>query len=173
MAAVCLVFCCGGVEVLVDNKISVPAFSQSKASFSVMPLSFMLFSNTDMISWNKFAKTIYSKWLREAITKKNEVWAWVWSASYNLISILPVKSKVICKKNRYFLQKEWSVPHSSAPPKESWRSPVKGKQSGCSRPTRPYVRSCYSNNIIHLNNSELSRLNVKREYGDEDMWLMA
>lgn len=55
---------------LVDNKISVPAFSQSKASFSVMPLSFMLFSNTDMISWNKFAKTIYSKWLREAITKK-------------------------------------------------------------------------------------------------------
>jgi len=60
MAAVCLVFCCGGVEVLVDNKISVPAFSQSKASFSVMPLSFILFSNTDMISWNKFTKTVYS-----------------------------------------------------------------------------------------------------------------
>lgn len=46
---------------LVDNKTSVPAFSQSKASFSVMPLSFILFSNTDMISWNKFTRTIYSK----------------------------------------------------------------------------------------------------------------
>lgn len=28
----------------------MPAFSQSKASFSAMPLSFMLFSNTDMIN---------------------------------------------------------------------------------------------------------------------------
>lgn len=47
---------------LVDNKISVPAFSQSKASFSVIPLSFMLFSKTDMMSWNKFTKKnkIYS-----------------------------------------------------------------------------------------------------------------
>lgn len=61
MAAVCLVFCCGGVEVLVDNKISVPAFSQSKASFSVMPLSFMLFSKTDIISWNRFTRTISGK----------------------------------------------------------------------------------------------------------------
>lgn len=50
MAAVCLVFCWGGVEVLVDRRASVPAFSQSKASFSAMPLSFMLFSNTDMIN---------------------------------------------------------------------------------------------------------------------------
>lgn len=51
MAAVCRVFCWGGVEVLVDSRASVPAFSQSKASFSAMPRSFMLFSNTDMISW--------------------------------------------------------------------------------------------------------------------------
>lgn len=73
MAAVCLVFCCGGVEVLVDNKTSVPAFSQSKASFSVIPLSFMLFSKTDMISWNKFTKkTTYVKQLRVAL-KKSEV----------------------------------------------------------------------------------------------------
>lgn len=50
MAAVCRVFCWGGVEVLVDSSASVPAFSQSKASFSAMPLSFMLFSNTDMIN---------------------------------------------------------------------------------------------------------------------------
>lgn len=50
MAAVCRVFCCGGVEVLVDRRVSVPAFSQSKASFSAMPRSFMLFSNTDMIN---------------------------------------------------------------------------------------------------------------------------
>lgn len=50
MAAVCRVFCWGGVEVLVDRSASVPAFSQSKASFSAMPLSFMLFSNTDMIN---------------------------------------------------------------------------------------------------------------------------
>lgn len=28
----------------------MPAFSQSKASFSAMPRSFMLFSNTDMIN---------------------------------------------------------------------------------------------------------------------------
>lgn len=102
MAAVCLVFCCGGVEVLVDNKISVPAFSQSKASFSVMPLSFMLFSNTDMISWNKFAKTIYSKWLREAITKKKMKYEHEYEM-HLITSILPVKSKVICKKNRYSL----------------------------------------------------------------------
>lgn len=33
-----------------DSRASVPAFSQSKASFSAMPRSFMLFSNTDMIS---------------------------------------------------------------------------------------------------------------------------
>jgi hypothetical protein len=50
MAAVCRVFCWGGVEVLVDRRASVPAFSQSKASFSAMPRSFMLFSNTDMIN---------------------------------------------------------------------------------------------------------------------------
>ena len=50
MAAVCRVFCWGGVEVLVDRRASLPAFSQSKASFSAMPRSFMLFSNTDMIS---------------------------------------------------------------------------------------------------------------------------
>lgn len=50
MAAVCRVFCWGGVEVLVDRRVSVPAFSQSKASFSAMPRSFMLFSNTDMIN---------------------------------------------------------------------------------------------------------------------------
>lgn len=35
---------------LVDRRASVPAFSQSKASFSAMPRSFMLFSNTDMIN---------------------------------------------------------------------------------------------------------------------------
>ena len=50
MAAVCRVFCWGGVEVLVDRRASLPAFSQSKASFSAMPRSFMLFSNTDMIN---------------------------------------------------------------------------------------------------------------------------
>lgn len=50
MAAVCRVFCWGGVDVLVDRRASVPAFSQSKASFSAMPRSFMLFSNTDMIN---------------------------------------------------------------------------------------------------------------------------
>lgn len=33
-----------------DRRASVPAFSQSKASFSAMPRSFMLFSNTDMIN---------------------------------------------------------------------------------------------------------------------------
>lgn len=35
---------------LVDRRASVPAFSQSKASFSAMPRSFMLLSNTDMIN---------------------------------------------------------------------------------------------------------------------------
>lgn len=54
MAAVCRVFCWGGVEVLVDRRASVPAFSQSKASFSAMPRSFMLFSNTDMINCRKW-----------------------------------------------------------------------------------------------------------------------
>ena len=33
-----------------DRRASLPAFSQSKASFSAMPRSFMLFSNTDMIN---------------------------------------------------------------------------------------------------------------------------
>lgn len=50
MAAVGRVLCCGWVEALVDNVTSLPPFSQSKGSFSVMIRSFMLFSNTDISS---------------------------------------------------------------------------------------------------------------------------
>lgn len=50
MAAVGRVLCCGCVEALVDRVTSLPPFSQSKGSFSVMIRSFMLFSNTDMSS---------------------------------------------------------------------------------------------------------------------------
>lgn len=51
MAAVGRVLCCGWVEALVDSVTSLPPFSQSKGSFSVMIRSFMLFSNTDISSW--------------------------------------------------------------------------------------------------------------------------
>ena len=50
MAAVGRVLCCGWVEVLVDWVESVPPFSQSNGSFSVIMRSFMLFSNTDIRS---------------------------------------------------------------------------------------------------------------------------
>lgn len=53
MAAVGRVLCCGWVEALVDSVTSLPPFSQSKGSFSVMIRSFMLFSNTDMSSWTE------------------------------------------------------------------------------------------------------------------------
>lgn len=53
MATVGRVLCCGWVEALVDSVTSLPPFSQSKGSFSVMIRSFMLFSNTDMSSWTK------------------------------------------------------------------------------------------------------------------------
>lgn len=36
-----------------DSVTSLPPFSQSKGSFSVMIRSFMLFSNTDMSSWTE------------------------------------------------------------------------------------------------------------------------
>ena len=50
MAAVGRVLCCGWAEALVESVTSLPAFSQSKGSFSVMMRSFMLLSNTDMSS---------------------------------------------------------------------------------------------------------------------------
>lgn len=53
MAAVGRVLCCGWVEALVDSVTSLPPFSQSKGSFSVMIRSFMLFSNTDISSWER------------------------------------------------------------------------------------------------------------------------
>lgn len=56
MAAVGRVLCCGWVEALVDSVTSLPPFSQSKGSFSVMIRSFMLFSNTDMSSWTKITE---------------------------------------------------------------------------------------------------------------------
>jgi hypothetical protein len=51
MATVGRVLCCGWVEALVDCVESVPPFSQSNGSFSVMMRSFMLLSNTDISSW--------------------------------------------------------------------------------------------------------------------------
>lgn len=54
MAAVGRVLCCGWVEALVDSVTSLPPFSQSKGSFSVMIRSFILFSNTDISSWKKY-----------------------------------------------------------------------------------------------------------------------
>lgn len=54
MAAVGRVLHCGcTVEALVDSVTSLPPFSQSKGSFSVMIRSFMLFSNTDISSWTE------------------------------------------------------------------------------------------------------------------------
>lgn len=50
MAAVGRVLCCGWAEPLVESVTSLPPFSQSKGSFSVMIRSFMLLSNTDMSS---------------------------------------------------------------------------------------------------------------------------
>lgn len=59
MAAVGLVLCCGCVEPLVDSVTSLPPFSQSKGSFSVMIRSFMLFSNTDISSWTETQGATY------------------------------------------------------------------------------------------------------------------
>lgn len=53
MATVGRVLCCGWVEPLVESVTSLPPFSQSKGSFSVIIRSFMLLSNTDMSSWTQ------------------------------------------------------------------------------------------------------------------------
>lgn len=50
MAAVGRVLCCGWAEPPAERATSLPAFSQSKGSFSVTIRSFMLLSNTDMSS---------------------------------------------------------------------------------------------------------------------------
>lgn len=60
MAAVGRVLCCGWVEALVDSVTSLPPFSQSKGSFSVMIRSFMLFSNTDISSWDEITHKVKS-----------------------------------------------------------------------------------------------------------------
>lgn len=58
MAAVGRVLCCGCVEPLVDSVTSLPPFSQSKGSFSVMIRSFMLFSKTDISSWKETQRLV-------------------------------------------------------------------------------------------------------------------